>query len=129
MRQRIENILSQLFTELEDFFLMARRTGKRPLGDSGTSAFDRKKQAGIHGDSQGSGHGRTLSQVPSPEIVPNHMAYHLAVKAVAFCETITTDRLEVIKALHQQFIECCLRGRTRSVDRNIMTGFLRQAHR
>ena len=49
--------------------------------------------------------GESLGQVPAQEIVPNHMAYHLAVKAVAFCETITIGRLEVIKALRQQFIE------------------------
>jgi len=59
MREGLEDIFTQLFSVLDDFFGTTAWAGKRPKGDSGTSVLGRKKPTGFRDDNQGSGHGRS----------------------------------------------------------------------
>ena len=84
MREGIEDIFTQLFSELDDFFGMAARTGKRPKGDSGTSVLGRKKANRYSSDdNHGSGHGRSPESDHRTRDSCDHMGDYRTVKPMA----------------------------------------------
>ena len=97
MREGIENVLTQLLTELDDFFLVATWTEPAPSTGEGQQVFMMAVGAAHAGES--------LRQVTTPEIVPNHMGDYLPIETVALCKTLWIDILEVIETLLKQFIE------------------------
>jgi hypothetical protein len=97
MREGIENVLTQLFTELDNFFLVA--TWAEPASSTGEGQQ-------VFMMAVGASHtGESLRQVTTPEIVPNHMGDYLPIETVALCKTLWIDILKVIETLRKQFIE------------------------
>ena len=45
--------------------------------------------------------GKSLRQVTTPEIVPNHMGDYLPIETVTLCKTLLIDILEVIETLRK----------------------------
>lgn len=97
MRERIENVLTQLLTELDHFFLVATWAEPAPSTGEGQQVFMMAVGAAYTGE--------PLRQVTTPEIVPNHMGDYLPIETVALCKTLWIDTLEVIETLRKQFIE------------------------